>query len=80
MAAEELEECVACVSETMPNVVYVAKVESVTYSLLRPFFERRKVDCVLFGGGSPFKGTPPLTHPGKDWEISALASLAISND
>eukprot|EP00435_Cladocopium_sp_Y103_P012119 s317_g3.t1 len=60
VSAESDPEARACASQAMPNIVHLDAVEKLQVRDLRAFFQRRSLQRILIGGGSPCQGNSVL--------------------
>ena len=56
LAAESNQEVVRMAEASIDQIVHVSRVESVTALMLKGIVERRKIQCIMVGGGSPCQG------------------------
>ena len=60
LAAESNQEVVRMAEASIDQIVHVSRVESVTALMLKGIVERRKIQCIMVGGGSPCQGNTSL--------------------
>ena len=60
LAAECTPDVVKMAEASIDQVVHVAAVELVTADMVRGIMQRRAIQCIIVGGGSPCQGNTSL--------------------
>ena len=62
LAAESNPEAVALAEASIDQIVHVEMVESVNADMVKKILERRTIECIMVGGGSPCQGNTALNR------------------